>query len=229
MTTLIWAAAWLNIMARCHCSPQMMHLPDFAQHRNLTETQVSCRAIFDDTSGSLVLLLSFVTTLIWSVAWLSIVAHCTCSPQTTHLLNIGQGADLTEIQCHCRAAWDLRSRQLVFLLSLVTTLIWCAAWFNVIAHCHWSRLLCRAAQVPCAITVSLQLSFQVSTASCQARVWACILYPLHAVHLHAILKSLCKCMFYPTCLILNAAGRMACQIAMTVHPSVCRHYTAMAN
>jgi len=36
--------------------------PEFAQHGNLTEMQLSCRATFDDTSGSLVLLLSFVKT-----------------------------------------------------------------------------------------------------------------------------------------------------------------------
>ena len=49
----------------------------------------------------------------------------------------------------------------MLLLSLVTALIWAAAWANLVAHCHWSRLLCGFAQVPCAFVVSLQLYFQV--------------------------------------------------------------------
>ena len=66
----------------------------------------------------------------------------------------------------CRAYWDESSRQLVLLLSLVTALIWAAAWANIVAHCHWSRLLCGFAQVPCALIVSLQLYFQVGAYSC---------------------------------------------------------------
>ena len=65
-----------------------------------------------------------------------------------------------------RAYWDESSRQLVLLLSLVTALIWAAAWANIVVHCHWSRLLCGFAQVPCAAIVSLQLYFQVGANTC---------------------------------------------------------------
>lgn len=65
----------------------------------------------------------------------------------------------------CRVYWDERSRSLVTLLSVVTALIWAVAWLNVLAHCHWSRLLCGAAQVPCAFVVLYQVYVQVRPAS----------------------------------------------------------------
>ncbi len=55
----------------------------------------------------------------------------------------------------------------MLLLSLVTALIWAAAWANIVVHCRWSRLLCGFAQVPCAFVVSLQLCFQVGVCTCR--------------------------------------------------------------
>ena len=65
-------------------------------------------------------------------------------------------------ECCCRASWDDRSRSLVLLLSLLTGIIWAVGWMNIVAHCHWSRLLCGAAQLASASMVALQVCVQVT-------------------------------------------------------------------
>lgn len=64
------------------------------------------------------------------------------------------------LEASFRSSWDDRSRSLVLLLSLLTGIIWAVGWMNIMAHCHWSRLLCGAAQLASASMVALQVCVQ---------------------------------------------------------------------